>query len=206
VAVNSKNIDDILTVVEDCSKLNLTITFQVYSPTADYTEYLDDEHETDHRYIQGEDSSDNLVLTEADDVRAEAAISAAIDAYPDVVVFTKPLARWLFARPGVFPEAPLDGKPPKHCLAANDKNHRHTLIGGELENEKTCGHASINCRTCRLYTSIFTEYLREKLNTQMTEQDAMDFLDVHDVFDFVYNGHRRAHWSTRFKLDKQTLA
>jgi len=197
--VNSKNIDDISTVVEDCAKLNLTITFQVYSPTADYTEYLGNERDTNHRYIQGEDSSDNLVLSEQDEVRAEAAICSVIDSYPKVVVFTKPLAKWLFARPGVFPDAPLDGNPPKNCLAANDLNHRHTLIGGELESKKTCGHASISCRTCRLYTSIFTEYLREKLNTQMTEQDAMDFLEVHEVFDTIYNGHSRAHWSTRFK-------
>jgi hypothetical protein len=203
--VNSQNIDDILSVVQDCSKLNLTITFQVYSPTADYRDYLEGGQRTDHSYIQGEGIDDNLILSTADDAHAEAVICKAIDLYPDVVVFTKPLAHWLFARPGLFPDAPTDGQAPKNCFAANDLRHQHVLLGGKRETQKSCGHASIICKTCRAYTSIYTEYFREKLAGNMLEKDAIDYLDVHEVFDTLYEGHRRPHCSKRKISPKSVL-
>ncbi|MGI3165479.1 hypothetical protein [Pseudooceanicola sp. 200-1SW] len=189
--INSKNIDDIYTVVSDCARLGLQITFQVYSPTADYSDYLSAEAPAEeHLYIQGEDSSDNLILTEADDLRAHQAICTVIDDFPETVVFTKALSRWIFASPVTFADVPEDGTAPAGCFAGRDPQHQHRQLGGKVEDGKSCGHPSINCRTCRAYTMIFPTFFAEKLAKPMSREEAMDFLDAHHVFDVVYEGHR----------------
>lgn len=187
--INAQNIHSILPLVAECADLGLQVTFQVYSPTADYTDYMANGSSGAHRYIRGDASDDTLALGPEDDRRAEAAVCEAIERYPQAVLFTQALARWVFARPAMFPDAPRDGSAPPDCFAANDPRHQHTLLGGGKETTKSCGHAAINCRTCRLYTTIYPRFFQAKLSQSMTTQDAIDFLDAHEVFHRLYEGH-----------------
>ncbi len=192
--INAHNIDDIAHVVQDCANLGTPITFQAYSPTRDYSDYLQQGSNVAHPFIQSETPDDNLVLSAADDKRAAQAICNAIDAHPETVVFTKALAQWVFAKPGIFHGESDGNTAPKNCLAGSDPDHRHTLLGGDAETQKTCGHPSVDCRTCRTYTSIYPGFFAQKLSAGMTHQDAVDFLDAHEIFHILYEGHRWPMW------------
>jgi hypothetical protein len=192
--VNAQNIDDILPVVHDCAALGQTITFQVYSPTEDYTSYLSEGDAGKHKFIQSDSTDNNLVMDRQSDARAEQAICEAIDLYPEVVVFTKALARWVFKRPGIFFDDVTTDLPPKNCLAGTDPDHKHILLGGTEEVLKSCGHGATNCKTCRTYTAIYSGYFGDALSRQMTAGDAVDFLEAHEVFDYLYNGHQLPNW------------
>ncbi len=187
--VNRQNIDDIPGIVADCADLGLPITFQGFSPTVDYSDYIAQGAAGDHTYIQGNTPEDNLVLSAADRHRAAAVISDCIDRFPETVVFTKALAAWVFTNPGLFPDATENGHAPAGCIAAQDPGHRHHLFGGGEETRKGCGHGDIDCRTCKTYTTIYPSYFRQMLSQPMTDGMARDFLAAHAVFDFLYHGH-----------------
>lgn len=203
--VNAKNIDDIYRVSEDCDRLGVQITFQAYSPTADYQDYLSDADGASHTYIQSGSAEDNLVLSADDDARAADAICTAVDAFPETVAFTKPLARYAFGRPGPFYDAEFVGAAPKHCLPARHPQHRHFQLGGIEETEKTCGHGNTECRTCRTYTTIYPGFFREMLNKPMTKDEAIDFLDAHEVFDVLYMGGRYSGGRLRTSLAPSSI-
>lgn len=197
--INAQNIDDIEPVVRDCAERGLTITFQVYSPTKDYTQYLGQAHpgDTAHKFIQSGTPDDNLVMKAADEQKALAVLCDLIDRFPDTLVFTKALAKWLFARPGFFLDVDTNAGPPADCVAGSDPSHRHLLLGAVEEDRKGCGHESVECATCRTYTSIYPSFFAKSLATASTHQEVLDFLEAHEVFDYLYNGHQIPHWSER---------
>lgn len=188
--INSQNIEDILPVALECSDRGLQMTFQIYSPTSDYLDYLSRDEQSSHTYIRGADTGDNLQLGTADLARAEAAVIRAMDRFPQTIIFTHALARWLFAAPETFPDW-TEGQPaPSGCFAGNDPRHRHYQPGQVVERQKTCGHPSVDCRTCKLYTTIYPAFFADKLSGRMSRQDAVDFLDAHNAFHIIYEGHR----------------
>ena len=152
-------------------------------------------------YIQSNEDDDALVLSDEHNQLALQAIYAVLDEFPDTVVFTKAIAKWLFARKGVFENSVSGGLPPAQCQAEADKHHKHVLLGGQYETRKTCGHPSIKCETCRLYTVIFSGFLQELRAKTMTAEDAVDYLEAHEAFAYVFEGHKLAPWSQR--LSKQ---
>ncbi|WP_310620669.1 hypothetical protein [Flexibacterium corallicola] len=186
--VNAKNIDDILIVARDCHQQNLNLTFQVYSPTADYRDYIGSGTVGRHKYIQSKSPQENLIMSKHDDLRAEREICKAIDTFPDTVIFTKALAKFVFEKPGIFFGNTNVSLVPHGCVAGNSASHHHVLIGGQKAMGKTCGHGAVSCNTCRTYTSIYPGFFKAKLSQQMGKADAIDFLEAHNVFDILYNG------------------
>jgi len=188
--VSHANIDDILPVVADAASHNVKITFQVYSPTRDYHDVLANNSKGTHVFAKESTLEDNLLMTREDDALANSIINTAIDEFPSTVVFTKNLATWLFARPGVFYDqiAGLD-EIPQNCSVARDKSHVHYRSGLSIESNKTCGHPDILCKTCRTYTSIYTEYFRQKGLSINNTEDAKDYLLAHNVFHEIFYQH-----------------
>lgn len=184
--ISSKNIEDIFPVVSDCAQRNIKITFQIYSPTSDYLQFLDEPNQQGHKFISRSNPSDNLVLSQDDDRKALSVVKECIDSYPDHVLFSHDLAEYIFQKPGVFWGEPCEDEVPKGCLVARDKNHRHHRSDLTIEQHKTCGHPSIDCRRCRLYTTIFTSYFGEKLTSIRNMHDLQDYMYAHSIFDKIF--------------------
>ena len=186
--VNHANIDDIIPVVRDAAAHDVQVTFQAYSPTRDYTELLPNNEKNRHVFARESTSTDNLLMTRADDVRANEVIHEAIDQYPDTILFTKDLSASLFSRPGIFfDDITGDDDVPAGCSVARDTSHIHYRAGMAVEQDKTCGHPDILCKTCRLYTSIFTGYFAKKSESLKSRDDAREYLKAHEVFWSIFH-------------------
>jgi len=192
--VNAQNIDDIHRVVSDCAKRGLKITFQGFSPTADYTNYLKGDGDGRHDFIQSDSKDINLAMTPDKCAASIVAIGRAIDQFPETVVFTKALARWTFEGLARSVKGLPDNAAPKECIAATDARHRHYFVDGQQAGEKSCGHGQVDCRTCKTYTFIFPSFFGYLSQSKGIRSAGEDYLKGHAVFDYVYNGHNRPDW------------
>ena len=182
--VNAKNIEDILPVAKDLNCRGIPMTFQVYSPTSDYTEYVNTTAETGHfKYLSNSNCYDNLVMNEESNLRAIDVIKTAIDNYPDTINFSHALTDWVFGNKGMlYRPANTNTGIPADCSVALNPEHKHYYTTLETDSRKTCGHPNINCESCRVYTLIYTSYfnfMKDKLNDK---NHVIDYLRAHEIF------------------------
>lgn len=169
-AANHANIDDIIPAVRDAAEHGVQVTFQAYSPTRHYKALLLNTEKYRHVFAKESTSTDNLLMTKADDVRANEVIDKAIDQYPDTILFTKDLSASLFSRPGIFFDDVLeDDEVPVGCSVASDTTHIHYRAGMTIEEDKTCVHHDILCKTCPLYTSVSAGYFAKNQRASCQE-------------------------------------
>lgn len=184
--ISRANIDDIAPVAADCAARGVRMTFQVYSPTTDYLDFLAEDRRERHPFLHDSAGEDNLILRPEDDRRACDAVKRALDAYPETILFSHDLADFVFAKPGIFWGEMIGDAVPVRCTAAHDAKHRHYQSDLSLESRKTCGHANIDCRRCRTYTTIYPGYFQDRLKKIANEADAYEYLRVHATYHSLF--------------------
>ncbi len=184
--INRANINDILPVVADCKDRNIQITFQVYSPTSDYLNVLNNNANKRYTFVHDSTVDNNLIMRPEDDFFACNIVKNALEKYPNTILFTTDLANWVFSRPGIHYEEVEQGTVTPNCHVAKDPKHQHYLADGSIETRKTCGHPDIECKTCRIYTTIYTSYFQHKSKYLQSTEEITEYFSAHEVFHDIF--------------------
>ncbi len=184
--VSRANIEDIPAVMEDVVAANLPFHFQIYSPTNEYTDFLNLPNDTQRPFAKHGNVEDNLDLRPEDNQRAIEVLIAMKHRYPDTILASDDFIRWCFNRPKAFDFDPASEKFPKRCHQANDANRVHYLYDLSAEESPSCGHSNVDCNKCRTLSSLMYGYADKKYSSLSNVSAAERFIEFGDFVRKVY--------------------
>lgn len=155
MTVSNQNIAQIPNVVAQCAEFGLPLTFSYFSATVDYMKRLRGEEHSD-AYIFTSTPEDNLRMTPSDFKAARAQIDAAIEAYPDTVIYERHYDDWIAQDEPLY-ELDANGIA-TNCGNRLNANFHHFDVE-QNEHQGKCCSPNIDCSDCKAYAMGLGSYI-----------------------------------------------
>ncbi len=136
--INSQNINEIEPIIQLCSKWNAKLSFNFFSPTADYLSKT-----------TKSDNLNNLILYKSHLLRIRYLLNKYIDQYPNTLIYTKEYNHWVTNPNGLYIIDKETGIA-KDCAMKSQKNNLHYRTDFTSTDSKCC-MPNIDCTNCRAY-------------------------------------------------------
>ena len=155
--LTARNLDDIPYIAQVCADNDLALTFNHYSPTAKYRDFITSGAGADQYHLTST-ADDNLVLG-ADHLREARDRIALLMQQPGQRILYNPEFNELIHDPaGLYPDVREPGAVTRDCgvLLTPALRHYHTDLS---QSSGKCCTPNIDCGSCRLYAQSFASVL-----------------------------------------------
>lgn len=148
LTVNAKNIGDIKDIAKLCADNGMPLSFNHYSPTAQYQQFLAGQ-QPKNRFHHASTPTDNLLLQPEHLLRAKEIIGELIeDSVHDQIIYSHELNSLMHAPAGLYEKLQTDTAADCSVRLSDALRHYNTDL---TQSAMKCCTPSIQCRSCRLY-------------------------------------------------------
>lgn len=155
--LTARNLDDIPYIAQLCADNGLALTFNHYSPTTRYLDFIGSGAGADQYHISST-ADDNLVLG-ADHLRqARDSIAHLLEQPGQRILYDADFNRLIHDPAGLYPDAQAPGAITRDCGVLLTPALRHYNTDLSQSSGKCCT-PNIDCRSCRLYAQSFASVL-----------------------------------------------
>ena len=188
--ITRDSVEDLPEVAEDCAKLGIKLSFNLYSMSSEYARKLRDGDGNDGKYFRFSTSTDNLALTAADRERAAFLIDGLIDAYPGTVMLTKSLNDFMCRSETIHAIDPLTHRA-IDCAILNTESHISFNYDLTRDERKSCSAPDFDCRDCRVLGAALATLLRRKGGeARVSSQGKQEFRELRRLMMDLYYWRR----------------
>ncbi|MFD1332116.1 hypothetical protein ACFQ4O_08910 [Methylopila musalis] len=187
--LNAENLESVPELARLCAEAGVRVSFSHFSPTLEYSRLLDDAQAEKGDYFRISRDGGSLMLDRDGLARAQDLIAAALDAYPETVVYSHAFNRWIHRPEGVYDVDPQTGLP-ANCGSRVTTHYRHFHTDMTDAGDAKCCTPNIDCRTCRLYAQSLASVLHRVQEFTATEASFSDWLDIWE------------HWRRLFLVER----
>ncbi len=155
--ITAQNIDDLEFVASVCADNGLALTFNHYSPTRKYLDFIGGRSDGDkyHAISAGED---NLLLGLEHLQRAQTRIAALVEQPGSCIVYAPEISGLIHDPAGLYSDLDPETEVARDCAVRLTTSLRHYNTDLQPSSEKCCT-PNVQCRTCRLYAQSFATVL-----------------------------------------------
>ncbi|UZE27753.1 hypothetical protein [Pseudomonas asplenii] len=155
--LTARNLDDIPYIAQLCADNGLALTFNHYSPTSKYLDFIGSGAGADPYHITST-AADNLVLSADDLRRARDSIGELLQQPGLRILYEADFNQLIHDPAGLYPDAQGPGAVTRDCgvLLTSTLRHYNTDLS---ESRGKCCTPNIDCGTCRLYAQSFASVL-----------------------------------------------
>jgi hypothetical protein len=160
MTINHRNVEEIPAVARACGEAGLKVSFNHFSPSRQYRRKVDTGSAHDGDTFRLSTRDDNLMLTADDLARTRDLIDAALEEWPEAVVYSRYYNRWIN---DPAPRFAIDGLTgiAEDCPILNMPRHRQYHVDFSYSDDECC-IANIDCSGCRHYVSGYTKIMAER--------------------------------------------
>lgn len=155
--LTARNLDDIPYIAEVCADNGLALTFNHYSPTTKYMEFIGSGAGADQYHITST-AADNLILSNDDLKLARDSIALVLQQPGQRVLYDNDFNNLIHDPVGLYPDAQGAGTVTRDCGVLLTSSLRHYNTDLSQSNGKCCT-PNIECSRCRLYAQSFASVL-----------------------------------------------
>lgn len=186
--VSAWNVHQIDDVAHLCREHGVDMTFNLFSPTHEFNNKLSSgKNDHNSKYFRESSLEDSPVLSAGALARAREAMSAALEDYPETVIYSDDFNDWL-TRPGSLYELDENG------VALNCGSR----IVGKLEYFKTnlqstavkCCTPDVDCKTCRMYAGGWSTQLEPKPSDVVSATAFSRWMGMIDTIERIFTMKR----------------
>lgn len=155
--LTARNLDDIPYIAQVCADNGLALTFNHYSPTTKYLDFISSGAGADQYHITS--TADNNLILGADHLRrAQDSIALLLEEPGRRILYDIDFNRLMHDPAGLYPDAQAPGAVTRDCgvLLTPALRHYHTDLS---ESRGKCCTPNIDCGSCRLYAQSFASML-----------------------------------------------
>ena len=155
--LTARNLDDIPYIAQVCADNGLALTFNHYSPTAKYRDFIASGAGADQYHLSST-ADDNLVLGAEHLRRAQDSIALLLQQPGQRIVYDEDFNRLIHDPAGLYPDAQTPGAVTRDCGVLLTPALRHYNTDLSQSSGKCCT-PNIDCGSCRLYAQSFASVL-----------------------------------------------
>lgn len=190
--ITRDSVEDLPEVVEDCAKLKVKLSFNLYSMSSEYARKLRDGDANDAKYFRFSTSANNLALTPADRDRAAELIDSLIDAYPGTIMITKSLNDFMCRSAAIHTIDPVTHRA-LDCAILNTESHISFNYDLSRDERKSCSAPDFDCSDCRVLGAALATLLRRKSGeARSSPQARQEFRELRRLMMDLYYWRRTA--------------
>ncbi len=184
--ITRDSVEDLPEVVEDCARMGVRLSFNLYSMSSEYARRLREGAENDSSYFRFSNSTTNLALTAADRERAAALLDALKDTYPDTVMLTKSLTDFMCRSSTIHDIDPVTHRA-TNCAILNTDSHISWNYDLSPDDRKSCCAPDFDCSDCRVLGAALATLLNRKGGEARQSREAkQEFRDLRRLMMDLY--------------------
>ena len=192
--ITRDSVEDLPEVTEDCARLGVPLSFNLYSMSTEYARRLREGDPNDASYFRFSTSTANLALTPADRQRAASLIDGLIEAYPQTIMCTKPLNDFMCRSDSIHTIDPQT-KQATDCAVLNTATHVSFNYDLSRDLRKNCSAPDFDCSDCRVLGAALATLLRRKgAQARVSSEAKQEFRDLRRLMMRLY------YWREAAKL------
>lgn len=177
LTINRHNLDSVLQVARLCNDAGVKLSFNHFSPTEKYVgqpllNYAD------YSRLAGEGHAP--ILGADDLVRAHREIVAAMDAYPDTVVYSAFFNDWIHRPEGLY--RLNDQGIAVDCGSRVTARYRHFRVDMRDSGDVKCCAPNLSCRTCRIYAQSLATALHRFDSFTGSKADFLGWIEMYEFW------------------------
>ena len=178
--INRLNIEHLHEVTETLAAAGLKLTFNHYSPSIVYQQKINAPSSEKTKTFRFSDSSENLILTEADLEKIKEDIKKLKKRFSDTIIYSDYYNEFINQPDIPWKINPETGRA-ANCPILNKPYHRQYHTDFSYSDDECC-IANIDCNHCRHYVAGYTKVMND-LRPHMKSQAAFEkWLDVYDTW------------------------
>lgn len=177
LTINSSNIDQIELIAENCALNDVSLTFNHYSPTSKYLNYLNGDFVGDKYHFMGI-GGDKLQLTADDLCRVKEKIDYLLDLPQKYkILYSRELNEIINNPKGLYADRLDDKGVAIDCGVRLTAKLKHVNTDLSFSKEKCCT-PNINCQSCRLYAQSFATLLSRLTQKYRSENSRIELIKL----------------------------
>lgn len=157
LTLTARNLDDIPYIAQVCADNGLALTFNHYSPTTKYRDFIASGAGADEYHISST-ADDNLVLSADHLRRAQDSIAHLLQQPGHRILYDETFNQLIHDPAGLYPDVQAPGAVTRDCGVLLTPALRHYNTDLSQSSGKCCT-PNIDCGSCRLYAQSFASVL-----------------------------------------------
>ena len=179
--INRQSLLQIEEVVNRCDTHGIQITFNHYSPTEQYLRNVNSDTANNSEYYRISNSSDNLLLTPDDLIRARDAVNEMLIKYPATVLYHKDFNNWVTNTDGIYRIDPESGWA-EDCASKIGHSMKHFAPDlSEIKDTKCCV-PNITCESCRCFSMAMASAIDKLEQFSQSEDGFRQWLNIIEMW------------------------
>ena len=189
--VSSWTIDQIPMVAKMCTDNGLKLTFNLYSPTTQFITRLTKNSPNDSQFFRVSSKDHSPIFDAKTLERARIAMNAAIDAWPDTVVYSKAYNDFICKPSPRYDIDPSTGIA-RDCKSRIVEPMRYFTTDLKQTNVK-CGTPEANCADCRMYSGGWSSRFVPRSEDVATAEAFSAWIGMMETLDEIFLYPRVSH-------------
>jgi len=173
--ISKRNLAGIRLATALAADNGLKITFNMYSPSSGYLAKLVAAAPNDRAFFRTSSPEDNLMFGAADLLQVRNAVEAAMETWPETVVYSKAYNRWITSEGPLYPLD--DDGIAQDCRARVGGKFKYFTTDLQPAAVKCCT-PSVDCRHCRMYNGGWSTRLEPGERDVATMTSFVEWLEM----------------------------
>jgi len=171
ITITHANIEQLRKLSDTILAAGIRVSYNHYSPTGQFLKSV--KQKISSKYIKFSSAENNLILNKQDFARSREIIDELIDEYPDKILYTHDYNAWVHnPDPNGIRKRDQEGE--VYCSVNFNRrpDMYYRIITSELQDKPgKCCFPDISCRSCRLYSSAWPDFLVNAVENLRTQSD-----------------------------------
>jgi hypothetical protein len=195
------NLTQARTVAEMCRDHGLPLTFNMYSPTANFLDKVRSESANDNKFFRLSRPGHTPCFSDEDLERTRRVVAELMDDFPDTIVYARAYNDWATAR---GPRYDIDESGvAKRC--GSRMIGTIAYYGTDLQRmQPKCATPDVDCTQCRMYSGGWSSRFQPDASDVLSEAAFSDWLDMMQVLGRIFL-YERGGPGVRGRLEDRLL-